>query len=243
MSLLSVLGVAACSDDRDDPNGTGGTAGGTSGAGGNGATGGSGGSGGDSGVAGNGGTDPGDGGLDAAAGTGGLPGDGGSPGTATFVAVVDGTRVVVTTSDEVWTDSCSRELQVVQWSNGAWVPLRDERPEGNNTHKASHYDEGTYRSDCRQNAGCDTYGCSLLEFRDEFTPLPAVEYVEVGQRAAPVCGEEDAGVGDAGSDAGVRIVPDIEQVVPTNPLGVRVTYYSEQGCNNATRFVQVVEIE
>lgn len=238
LSSALLWGVIACSDD-DDPVGGAGSAG----TGGNGATGGAGGSGG--------GTSPVDGGLDATAGTGGLPGDsGGEAGTATFVAVVQGARMVVTTEDDVWTDGCSLDLEVLRWSGDGWVPLRDERPEGTNLHKAAHYVDGSYRSDCGQSLGCDYYFCSRFDRRAEFTPLSAVEYVEVGQRAATLCSAEDAGVdSDAGSDtdgdAGVRIVPVVEQITPTSPLAVRIRYFaSEQACSDEQpAFVQLVEVQ
>jgi hypothetical protein len=55
--------------------------------------------------------------------------------------------------------------------------------------------------------------------------------VQVGQSGAPLCGLEDAGIPlDAGLDAGVRLVPNIETRAATGPLGVRIRYHRDSHC-------------
>jgi hypothetical protein len=232
------LAVAACSEyERVEPSahaGTGGSSSGASGMGGGGQAGSMGGGG----QAGS---------MGDSAGSGG---SGGSElpdaGVARFSAELAGDTVQVTTEDDIYVVHCAGGVQLVRREGGAWVPLRDDRPEGHNLHHAAHYLDGDYQSDCRQSLGCDVLACSAsLESRDplEERRLIAREYVQVGQASAPSCAELDAGLDpDASSDAASRQVPAIESRVPEGELGVRIQYYWDSGCQTGA-VVTVVPIE
>ena len=160
-------------------------------------------------------------------------------GLVRFSATLQGEVVRLTASEPVWISGCQRNPVVVQRVSDAWVLLQDDRPDANNLLYAAHYLDGTYHSACNASLGCDVGGCQALSVDadpfDSYAPLIAREYVQVGQFGAPICGLEDAGIaleeiGDAGSDAGVRRVPNIESRAPSNPLGVRVRYYRDRFC-------------
>lgn len=173
------------------------------------------------------------------AGSGGAGGSTGvdmsDAGLARFRATLAGETVSLVALDPVWLERCQRNPQLVQRSGDAWVLLRDERPEAFNLNHAAHYLDGAYHSDCRLSLGCDVGGCEAFPksepFDSDYAPLIAREYVEVGQIGAPTCEGEDAGINvDAGSDAGVRLIPSIESRAASGPLGVRVRYYRDSGC-------------
>ena len=68
----------------------------------------------------------------------------------------------------------------------------------------------------------------------------------MGERQALTCDALDAGSPldagslDAGPDAGLRVVPEIESRAPTGPLIVRLAYYLDRQCNTAPLTTDVV---
>lgn len=175
-------------------------------------------------------------GASGSAGQGGQGGSGVDPdaGTVRFSATLEGTRVNVTALDQVTVEACNQSVRLVQRVGDSWEPLLDERPPGFNEQLAAHYLDGVYDSACRLSLGCDVAYCySLTEGPDTFDApyLIAREFVKVGERAALTCDAQDAGVElDAGPDAGVRFVPDIQSRAPSGPLGVRIRYHRLANC-------------
>jgi hypothetical protein len=226
-TVALLMGAAACSEDDEPGRITdGGSAGSSSEAGGTGGGGqaglggsGGGGSGGSSGVGGAGGTGMTDGGL------------------AQFVAVLEGTEVRLSTSDDVWIQACARNPRVVQQAGDTWTPLRDDRPDGTNLQLGAHYLDNSFLDACRQSLGCDVGGCEAFPsvpepFVTPYNRLIAREFVQVGQASAPTCDQLDAGIDpDASTDAGVRQVPDIESRAPAGPIGVEIRYWRDSQCN------------
>jgi hypothetical protein len=174
------------------------------------------------------------------AGGGGAGGAGGAQptdaGVTRFRARQSGDLVELVALDEAWLIDCEKNPQLVQSVNGVWMPLRDDRPEAFNLNHAAHYLDGSYFSDCNLSLGCDVSACRRIrdareEFREYTLKLRAREYVQVGEAVAPACGS-DAGVEiDAGNDAGVRRVPNIESRAPSAALAVRVRYYPDNSCS------------
>jgi hypothetical protein len=229
VSLLAAPGCANTNDFSDDhtDGGTGGFRQGRGGTGGS-STGGSGSS---SGAGGS--TDGGSGGTDLSDG-----------GLAQFSAVLEGDRVRLSSSDGVWIERCQRNPRLVQQDGDAWTPLRDDRPEAYNLLDAAHYLDGSFRDACRLTLGCDVGGCAAFStMYDPYVPLVAREFVQVGQASAPTCDQLDAGIEpDAGSDAGVRQVPNIESRAPTSAIGVEIRYYRDSRCRTGA-ITTVVPVE
>lgn len=236
-SAILLLGGAACSDDdTPDTSTDGGTGGSSSGAGGTGGTagqpGGTGG-GGSSGASGAGGSGVPDGGL------------------AQFTAVLEGNQVRLTTGDAVWIQGCLRNPRIVHQLEGVWTPLRDDRPEGTNLERAAHYLDGSLqtRAECQQSIGCDFATCEAFPlapepFPSDYDRMLVREFVQVGQASAPTCDQLDAGTpADAGTDAGVRQVPDIESRAPAGPIGVEIRYWRDSECQPGTDVTIVVPVE
>ena len=116
------------------------------------------------------------------------------------------------------------------------LEIDPQSPEAFNLLRAAHYLDGTYEPDCYRSLGCDVEFCEAFpgddeEVADYRSTLRAREYVQIGQSDALICGAEDAGIAlDAGIDAGLRLVPNIESRLPSAPLGVRVRYYRDSNC-------------
>jgi hypothetical protein len=223
-----LIAAGACSDEgSNDTLPSGGTGGSSSGAGGTGG----------GGQAGQGGGGAGSGG---AAGQGGAGGSGGpDAGLAEFTAVLVDGAVHLTTSDRVWIGNCDRNPRVVEEVDpGDWRPLVDARPEGSNLEHRAHYLDGELEDACRLTNGCDVLSCDAFplapdRYQSSFNPLIVREYVSLGQAPGPACGFLDAGIDlDAGSDAGVRLVPNIVSRVPDAPvpIGVEIRYYRDSRC-------------
>jgi hypothetical protein len=234
-----LMSGVACSDDvAPDTIPNGGTGGASSGAGGTGGsggqpggTGGSGGSSGSSGSGGSGGSDMPDGGL------------------AQFTAALEGNEVRLTTSDPVWVQTCAPSPRLVQQVGGVWTPLQDDRPPASNLLIGAHYLDGSLQPACRLSLGCDVGGCDAFPLAPEpyvtfYNRLVAREFVQVGQASAPTCDALDAGIpADAGSDAGVRLVPDIESRAPAGPIGVEIHYWRDSQCSEGNDVTTVVPVE
>jgi hypothetical protein len=199
------------------------------------------------------------GGSDATGGSAGAGGAGGAleptdAGVARFRARQSGDLVELVALDEAWFIDCENNPQLVQRVNGAWVPLRDDRPEAFNLNHAAHYLDGTYFSDCALSLGCDVSGCRRIlddreEFRQDTLKLRAREYVQVSEALAPDCDHDTGGLldaggqFDAGSDAGVRRVPSIESRAPSGALAVRVRYYPGNRCSDGAAVTLDVPVE
>lgn len=221
-----LMGAAGCSDDESPGTPIGGTGGSSSGAGGTG-----------------GGGQAGQGGGAGSGGSSGQGGAGGSAGPdaglAEFQAVLVDGAVHLTTSDRVWIGRCEPYPRVVQEVDPSdWRPLLDDRPEGTNLQHAAHYLDGELEAECRPTLGCDVFSCDAFplapdRYESGYNPLIAREYVSLGQAPAPTCEFLDAGIDlDAGSDAGVRLVPNIVSRAPEAPgqLGVEIRYYRDSRC-------------
>lgn len=180
---------------------------------------------------------------DGGSGAGGLSSAGGSwaadGGLPHFTATREGDTVRLTTSDEVWIESCFRNPRVVQHEGDGWAALRDDRPDGYNLLRAGHYLDGAFVDEtCGLSLGCDVVGCTYFpsdpeDFIPFYQRFSVREYVQVGEAAAPTCDFIDAGVPlDGGADAGVRQVPNIESRAPTGALGVEIRYYLDSSCES-----------
>jgi hypothetical protein len=106
-----------------------------------------------------------------------------------------------------------------------------------------HYLNGQLEPPC-QYGYCDVFGC--VEGSGVIFSQPAFEYVLQGQRAYPGCGVLDAGVpadaGDAGdAGGGVATLPDLQRVVPSGPLAVRVHFFDRASCDEPRTAIVPVE--
>jgi hypothetical protein len=183
--------------------------------------------------------------LAGAAGTGaGTTGAGGSTdelvdaANVRFHALLQGDKIVLDVLDPAWHMTCTHTPFVLQKLGDTWTPLRDERPTGSNDAIRAHYLNGVYQSDCAFNSGCHVNSCEpiiideQLAGVDDILRLGALEYVRVGERQDRSCDASDAGL-DAGADAGLPLVPEIESRSATGPLAVRVRYYRDRTCRTA----------
>jgi hypothetical protein len=234
-AAVLLMGAAACSDDDSPDSPSGGTGGSTSGAGGTGG----------GGQAGQGGRGAGAGGSAGQGGSGGPDG-----GVVEFSAVLVDGAVHLTTSDRVWISDCTRSPRVVEEVGASdWSPLLDARPEGPNLLHEVHYLDGELEAECRPPLGCDVLECVAFpvapdRYESPYNPLLVREYVSLGQAPAPTCESLDAGIElDAGSDAGVELVPNIVSRVPeaSVPIGVEIRYYRDSQCQTE-RITTVVRV-
>lgn len=180
-----------------------------------------------------------------AGGAGGSGGDAADAGTPRLRAVLENGKVKLISLDPAWFLRCDQNPTLMQKVGDTWAPVRDERPTTDPFRYffSAHYLDGILHQECGASLGCDYTTCSLISQNvgawDEFVSfnVPALEYVQVGERPAPICGVydtdpyADAGSAqDAGGDAGGRLVPNIESHALTGALGVRVRYYRDQHC-------------
>jgi hypothetical protein len=161
---------------------------------------------------------------------------------------LQGETIIFEVSQNAWHITCTDTPRVLQKLGDTWTPLRDERPTVTNDALAAHYLDGVYESACLEDSGCHVNACSAIAYDerlsngiDDVLRLSAREYVQVGERQALTCSALDAGVeSDAGADAGLRVVPEIERRAPTGPLIVRVLYFLDSACNTAPLTADVV---
>lgn len=193
-------------------------------------------------------------GGNAGSGNAGASGAGGAeaaPNAPRFRAVVTGNEVKLTALDPVWIESCEDNPRLIQKLGDTWTLLRDERPQAINLQNSAHYLDGILDPACDLGEGCDILGCEDLTKRSVPFRAPAREYVSVGQRLAPACGVSDSeasGPLDAGSDSGAdsgtsdaggRLVPNIESRAPSGALGVRIRYYADSECRTSPTTLDV----